>query len=77
MLFVFTLAAFALTGRLLLKGHDELMSETSKDGDRVEGGKGLFLSQCEALDRRLHRGCIICDSRDRKPYETTHLIHDY
>ena len=55
------------------------MSETSKDGDRVrvEGGKGLFFDQSEALDRRLHRGCIIRDSRDRKFHKSTYLIHDY
>ena len=53
------------------------MSETSRDGDRVEGGKRLLSNQSEARDRRLHRGCIIRDSRDRKPYETTHLVHDY
>ena len=77
MLSFFAVAAFALTGRLLLKGHDERESETSKDGDRMEGGKRLFLDQSKALDQRLHRSSIFHDFRDRKLHKSTHLIHDY
>ena len=53
--------------------------ETSKDGDHVnEGQKHCFGSnQSETPDRRLHRSSTIRDLRDRKLYETTHLVHDY
>ena len=53
------------------------MSETSKDGDRMEGGKRLFLDQSKALDQRLHRSSIFHDFHDRKLHKSTHLIHDY
>ena len=54
------------------------MSETSKDGDRVEGGKRLFFSQSKAHDRRVHRdstvfACVVATCMKRR---TSSMIID-